>query len=319
MRGSPVYQVHELFLKSGINKIGASKHAAKAAARESITASGSRGSRSANWHNIGKNLGIHSFATADAYRDVWRHALVYAREKFRIRSIEKLTPEAIQSFLESKVTENVSHATFMQYAAALEKLETALNMYAEKFHGKSNKYDFSSAISSARQEAHTTLARFTGSRAYQNPEKIIDNINGTSKLVARLQYEAGLRIKETNKIRSDQLLGNNTLEVRGGKGGKIREVQLKPDLYAELREKIDNSPDHTFSYNQNIYRHELKTAVEAAGEQYTGKATHGLRWSYAQQHYQEVARETESTTAALYSTSEALGHDRADITAHYLK
>ena len=317
MRGSPAYQVHQFFNKSGINRIGTSKHAAKAVARESIA--GGSESRSATWHNIGKRIGVHSYATADAYRDVWRHALVYARENFRIRSIEKLTPEAIQSFLKSKIAENVSHATFMQYAAATEKLETALNMYAEKFHNKSNKYDFSSAIASARQEAHTTLARFTGSRAYQNPEKIIENLDGTSKLVARLQYEAGLRIKETNMIKTDQLKPNGILEVHGGKGGKIRSVELPTDLYKTLQERIEKTPSHTFTYNQNSYRYHLKKAADAAGEQYTGKSTHGLRWNYAQERIVEVQHETGSYTGSLKEVSDEMGHNRADITEHYLK
>jgi len=311
LRGSPVYQVHEIFSKSGIDRIGHSKHAAKAAARESIAA----GSRSATWHEIGKRIGIHSYATADAYRDVWRHALVYARESFGIRDIEKLTPAAIQSFLQSKISENISHATFMQYAAALEKLEVALNMYSEKFD-RHNEYDFKDAIQSARTIAHETLARFDRSRAYKDPEKIISNLQGTSKLVARLQYQGGLRIKET-QIKADQLQGNNTIEI-AGKGGKIREVSLPTDLYTELKEKIETSPDHTFSYNQNSYRTELKNAATEAGEEYDGKATHGLRWNYAQEHFQEAAEQTGSTTAALYDTSSALGHARADITLHYL-
>jgi len=312
MRGSPVFQVHEIFAKSGINQIGNSKHAAKAAARESIAT----GSRSANWHSIGKEIGIYSYATADVYRDVWRHALSYARENFQIRDIEKLTPAVIQSFLQSKIDQNISHATFLQYAAALEKLETALNMYSEKFD-RHNKYDFSEAIQSARTVAHEKLTRFSGSRAYQNPEKIISNLQGTSKLVARLQYQGGLRIKETQQIKADQLLGNNTIEIKG-KGGKIREVELPHDLYTELKEKIETSPDHTFSYNQSSYRADLKTAATEAGETYEGKSTHGLRWNYAQEHYQEVAEETESPTKAMYDTSSALGHNRADITQHYL-
>lgn len=311
MRGSPVYQVHRLFDET-INCIGQSKHQAKEAARQEIT----RQNRANTWHAVGKKLGVYSYKTADAYRDVWRHAFSYARDNFGIRDITKLTPEAIQSFLQAKLDQGVKHSTFMQYAAALEKLEVALNIYSEK-HSLNRTYDFSQAIKAVREIAHSSLERFSFNRAYDNPQKVIDNLTGTARMVARLQYEAGLRVKETALIKESQLKDNNRLEIKG-KGGKIRTVELPRDLYNELKNRIENSPDRTFRHNQASYRRELEAAARAAGENPRGKGTHGLRWNFAQEHFQRVLEETGSPTYAMASTSEALGHDRADITAHYL-
>jgi hypothetical protein len=62
MRGSPVGQVTQIWRNSGVNQIGQSKHAAKETAREAGAES---------WHDVGKSLGVHSYKTADLYRDVW--------------------------------------------------------------------------------------------------------------------------------------------------------------------------------------------------------------------------------------------------------
>jgi hypothetical protein len=56
MRGSVVYQVQKVF--QAVNAIGISKHAAKEVAR----AEGAL-----TWHQVGKELGVYSYSTADAY------------------------------------------------------------------------------------------------------------------------------------------------------------------------------------------------------------------------------------------------------------
>jgi len=122
MRGSIVGQVQALYRLSGISQIGCSKHRAKELARSS-------GAKT--WHEIGKRLGIYSYSTADAYRDVWKQVLSFAKREFGVKDIEKLNAEIVHSFLHSKIEQSVSKRTFQQYAAAVEKLEVALNKYSE--------------------------------------------------------------------------------------------------------------------------------------------------------------------------------------------
>ncbi len=313
MHGSPNWQAHEIFKRSGINKIGTSKHAAKSIARENRENIDTKG-KSANWHQIGKKLGVYSFRTADNYRDVWRYALSFARENFQIRDIEKLTGEAVAAYLQSKIDAGIAHATFMQYAAAIEKLETALNLYSEKFT-RGKEYHFSDAIKNVRKNAQG-LTRFNLSRAYYNPRAIIEMLTGDNKMVARLQLEAGLRIKETNLIKIKDLLPNNEMTVTDGKGGKIRVVALSADLYQQLQAAISKN-NGVFAYNENKYRYALKKATEVTGQKYTGRSTHGLRWNYAQAKMMELQVE-KGRTRSLSKISDDLGHNRADITEHYL-
>ncbi len=81
MRGSIVSQVQALYKLSGIARIGHSKYKAKELARSSI----------------GKRLGIYSYSTADAYRDVWKQLLSYAKSRveFCTREISQLNGKGL--------------------------------------------------------------------------------------------------------------------------------------------------------------------------------------------------------------------------------
>ena len=110
MRGSTVYQVQQVF--EAVNEIGHSKHQAKESAR---------GQGAKTWHQIGKQIGIYSYGTADAYRDVWRSCLEFSKENLGNKDIEKLSGAAVRAFLDSKIDEGIAHSTFGQYSAACEK------------------------------------------------------------------------------------------------------------------------------------------------------------------------------------------------------
>lgn len=312
MRGSTVYQVQQVF--QAVNEIGSSKHAAKAEAR----AEGAK-----TWHQVGKELGVYSYSTADAYREVWRSCLDYAKENLGIRDIEKLSGEAVRAFLSSKIDEGVARATFSQYAAACEKLEVALNRFAEQ-HGTGRAYGFSSDIKTAR-EAAGNLERFEGSRAYANPNRLVQAVAGERHgLAAALQREGGARISEINHIRPTQLQGlradRHTGELKGwihveGKGGKERELGVSPATYARLEKAVGE--DRRFEFDKDAYRGELKQAAARSGQEYEG--SHGLRWSWAQERHAELQERGMTYEQSLTQVSQEMGHERGDITEHYLR
>ncbi len=314
MQGSPAHQILILYTKSGIDAIGKSKHEAKVAARAAAAIGGA--SVAVTWHRLGKELGVHSYATQNAYRDVWRNTFKFAKENFQIKDIEKLAGEHVVAYLQSKIDQGVAHATFMLYAAALEKLEVALNKYSRAYT-RGKEYNFSAAINSVRVVAHSQLEHFAGYRDYSAPQKIIDSLkNPTHKLVARLQLDAGLRIKETDMISKNQLLPNYQFRVEGGKGGKIRIVSLPADLYRQLQ-AIISANNGIFRYNKDTYRTAIKTAAKITNQEYHG--THGLRWNYAQSKFVSYQHQQKETyEQAEKHVSNDLGHDRADMTQHYL-
>jgi len=311
LRGNINHQVQRLF--QTVNAIGFKKHDAKEVAR----ADGAR-----SWAEVGKKLGIHSYATADAYRDVWMYCADFAKENLGIRDIERLTGEAVGSFLQSKVDSGVAHATFMQYAAACEKLETALNRYAEQ-HKSGREYAFKEGMQSARAAAKT-LARFRGSRAYADPDRIVADVrNDLHSLAASLQHEGGCRVKEASHITKDQLRGLRADEYTGrrkgyfevrGKGGKFRDIGVSPATYERLEAAVT---DKRFEFDKGKYRYDLKRSAHRSGQAYEG--SHGLRWSFAQERHSELQQYGLTYEQSLSEISEEMGHDRADITTHYLR
>lgn len=320
MRGTSSWQVRELF--KGISKIGESKHVGKEAAR----ADGAR-----TWHEIGLKIGVHSYATLDQYRDVSRHCMDYARDNFAIKDIEKLTPQVVKSFLESKVDQNVKYSTFQQYCAVMEKLGTALTAYSAN-HGRGGEYNFSPAIAEARKEAQATLDRYQAPRAYENPQAIRENIpNPEHQIAAALQHESGLRVSAATYVTTAQfqdrpkigakekiVLGENQIWIKN-KGGKQYAVQLTPETYRVLKAHVA-AHDGKFEVKQNPYRTDIKQAATATGQLYAGRGSHGLRWNFAQDRVAEKQdRGNASHHQALGEVSNEMGHHRLIITEHYLR
>ena len=295
MRGSIKYQVHTLFLKSGIDKIGRSKHAAKEAVRRSMKRSGQR----PTWHKLGKGMGIHSTGTRDTYEATWRQVLEHAKSQFGVRNIKMLNGQHIQSFLESKISgpENrISNQTFLNYSSACEKLETALTMYAFRT-ATGRSFSFTPNIESIRETAREfKLDRFQLNSAYESPKLLIENLKyEVHRLAARIQFEGGARISEANHIGKDQLKGlfkdfysgqmKGRFEAQG-KGGKIRDIQVSERTYNDLKEVIDQKG--SFNFNDRTYRNDLEKAARFIGEDPGNKGSHGLRWNFAQDRFSEV-------------------------------
>ncbi len=324
MRGNVNWQVQQIYIESGIKQIGKSKHEAKEAAREMINSN----NKGATWHSMGKKLGIYSYSTADAYRAVWKLLGNYVKENYKIRNMEKIEGEHVQAFLESKIAHDVSYQTFGQYAAALEKLETAMNGFAEKTDS-GIKYSFEEYIGNARRDAQGFLEKFTGSRAYSDPAKLVSKIsNHIFRFVARMQYESGARVSECTHFSEKHLLGFEKDGVTGKEKGKILiekakggisgEKSVSMKTYKQLQSLIDLSPEGRFEFNMWSYREALRRAAKDSGQEYNG--SHGLRWNFARERFQEVQRVGGLTyEQALAAVSQEMFHQRADITEHYLK
>jgi len=298
MRGSVAYQVHQVF--STIIRFGESKHEAKNAARES-------GART--WHELGKNLNIYSYSSADSYRDVAKEAFSYIKENFGVKDITKIQSEHIQSYLEHKIEENIKYSSFQKYAAACEKLEVALSRYTGK------EYNFD--LKETRELAQQILQKTDAHRAYDNPQKVINAISDkTFKILATAQLESGARVHELNNLKLSQFKENQAIEVQG-KGGKIRDLELSKETYDSLKSLVENSQDKKLVFSTDAYRNELKSACERTGEQYQG--THGLRWSYSQNLFKQLQQSGKTYEESLSIVSQKLGHERPDITEHYLR
>jgi integrase len=112
----------------------------------------------------------------------------------------------------------------------------------------------------------------------------------------------------------------HTDELKGwvavqGKGGKEREIGVSPRTYARLVSMV--GAGERFEFDKDAYRAELKDAAAKTAQCYEG--SHGLRWSWAQERHTELQRTGMTYEKSLTQVSQDMGHERADITEHYLR
>jgi len=189
--------------------------------------------------------------------------------------MERLTGDHIQSFLQTKVEAGVAHATYQQYAAAVQKLESALNgLAAQKDTGR--RYDFQAAISSVFAKAKG-LEKFEGTRAYEHPNALITQLKPAHQIAARIQHEGGARVREAALIRADQLVGDGKIHIDsvGAKGGKARDIQVSSETYRLLKDHIEIHGK--FRIEQNTYRSDNKTHIEVTSARLPKKLTRHIR------------------------------------------
>lgn len=319
MRGGTGWQVTELFLQSGIFQPGQSKHTAKEEARAELAQLG----QPATWRNIGARLPIFSYGTSQEYKDVWHGFAQFAKSSLGVRDIERTTGEHIFAYLNNRAEAGISRATFAKESAALAKMELALNRYSERLH-RGNSYSFRTDIDRAVATHGRELARFTGSRAYSSPEQLINNMTTSEhQLVARIQFESGARISEAGFIRPVQLRGIDADRITGanrgyigiiGKGGKANTISVSPQTYRLLGRYLDEHRE--LRIDHQAYRRDMSTAAQQTEQQYNG--THGLRWNFAVNRMDELQEHGLSYETALSITAHEMGHNRHDITEHYL-
>lgn len=317
MRGNVNYQVQQLY--SLVADIGKSKHDAKELAK----ASGARGS-----HEIAKEIGVYSYATADLYRQIWREFGNYLKSEHGVKShafdLAKVQPAQVHDYLRSKIEDDVAKSYFGKICSAMEKLETALNRYAEK-NETGVQYAFD--MREVRQEGRDLRAP-DGNRNYVQPWAVVSLIEDpAAKLAAAIMYEGGPRISEATYIKESQLMGiaedrwtgteRGFFHVDCGKGGKDYTVPLSPETYRDLETAIRAS-DGLFSVDPDKLRNEIEQAAEKAGETYAGKGSHGLRWNCVIERMDELQAAGLTYEQGLTIVSAEKGHSRSSITEHYM-
>jgi len=102
---------------------------------------------------------------------------------------------------------------------------------------------------------------------------------------------------------------------RSGRGRPGKDIQVSRETYERLEQHVKEHG--VFRIDKNAYRNDLKATSEMTNQHYHG--SHGLRWSYAQERHNEVKQHSYTYEQSLTIVSQELGHERADITEHYLR
>lgn len=298
--GSINRQVNDLFQQSGIFTPSESKHDAKNEARFA---------GANDWHKMGKELMIHSYATAKQYKDIWHQAANWIKAEHKIRDVTKIEGCHAADWLRHKIdNDGIAKSTAQQYVAGMEKFGLALTKFTGKVH------DFSDALKEVRTYAKNVLTNSHTNRGYKNPEKVISVISlPEHKLVAKIQHETGARIHEVGQLNEKKL--TETGVWVSGKGGFKRELPLPANLLAELKKHVaENGGKMRFDYNSYLDR--LKKACEIAGETYSG--SHSFRYCYARRNFDQYLKLGIGYLESLKLLSKNLGHHRYSISKRYL-
>lgn len=292
--GSVNRQVCAIFLESGIFTPGESKHDAKDRAR----AAGAD-----NWHTTGKSLNIHSYSTAEAYKDVWHQAARWVKAEFGVRDVTRIQGAQLAAWLRHKIdAAGIARGTFRQYAAALEKFGVAIGR------------DFSPDLAETRRYAANVLTSDRVYRTYQNPQTVIAALSEPRhRLAATIQLETGARADEVSQIRVERITDTGVLV--SGKGGYERELALTPQTFGELVSYLAASGGR-FGLDYDAYRKDLKAACEAVGEAFSG--THTFRRLYARESLAAHLADGKTYNESLKCVAAEMGHHRASITKVYV-
>ena len=297
MRGNMHWQVNEIL--NEIKSIGESKHEAKDQAR----IEGARGS-----HGIAQKTDIYSLRAIDSYRQVWLNFGNYAKEN-RIKDITKTTAEAVKSYLQSRIDENIAHKTFQLEKSALNKLETALNRYSED-HNLNRNYDFKLNENFNRQVQKDMQHADVRVYSKADVEKLMNIQDKAVNLAVRLAAGAGLRKSEILKL-SINNLKDNKIEVLGAKGGKDRIVCniFDKSLIADIKRFLSANNLNKFgdAVSAGKINREISNAIGDSG------SIHRLRHNYAINTVKYFEGQGYSHTEAIHFTSVEMGHNRNEI------
>ncbi|EMD77077.1 integrase 1 [Vibrio diabolicus E0666] len=277
----------------------------------------------------GKGNVIESVGTARNYEQSLKTCCDYLKE-FKLGSLREMTPEKANTYLELRAQE-CSQKTIDMDRQALQ----AMMQHVTHELKETDKLDV----------IKSSVETVESSRSY-TPEQvnaIIQHQTEHHALSTQLCYESGLRAHELHTLRPSGEVNPSPRDVHpnkfahlpnesktytvNGKGGLIREVQIPNHLAEKLEERRLDMPQQisdrgvNYESHYNIAGgHKFSDAFSKASSRALGysNGAHGLRHSYAQNRYEQLANHFERIDV-MTIISQELGHFRPDITEVYLR
>ena len=277
----------------------------------------------------GKGNVIESVGTARNYEQSLKTCCDYLKE-FKLGSLREMTPEKANTYLELRAQE-CSQKTIDMDRQALQ----AMMQHVTHELKETEKLDV----------IKSSVETVESSRSY-TPEQvnaIIQHQIEHHALSTQLCYESGLRAHELHTLRPSGEVNPSPRDVHQdkfshlpndsktytveGKGGLIREVQIPNHLAEKLEERRLDTPQQisdrgvNYESHYNIAGgHKFSDAFSKASSRALGfsNGAHGLRHSYAQNRYEQLANHFERIDV-MTIISQELGHFRPDITEVYLR
>lgn len=278
---------------------------------------------------VPKEAKIESVGTVRNYEQALKTACDYMKE-FKLGSLRDMTPEIAKNYLNLRAQENSQSTIDMDRQAIQFMMQHVTDKIAP-----------SDTLERVKSEKETVLE----SRSY-TPDQvnaIVEHQTERHAISTQICHEAGLRAHELYTLRPsgevspspreihpdkfDQLPNETRTYTVEGKGGLIREVQLPAHLADRLEERRLETPaavnDRGVNYESHYDiagGHRFSDAFSKASHRALGysNGAHGLRHSYAQDRYEQLAN-YHVRNDVMTIISQELGHFRPDITEVYLR
>ncbi len=277
----------------------------------------------------GKGNVIESVGTARNYEQALKTCCDYLKE-FKLGSLREMTPEKAHAYLELRAQECSQKTIDMDRQA----LQTMMQHVTHELK-ETDKLDvIKSSVETVESSRSYTPAQVNA---------IIQHQTEHHALSTQLCHESGLRAHELHTLRPSGEVNPSPRNIHQdkfshlpydsktytveGKGGLIREVQIPNHLAEKLEERRLDTPQQisdrgvNYESHYNIAGgHKFSDAFSKASSRALGfsNGAHGLRHSYAQNRYEQLANHFERIDV-MTIISQELGHFRPDITEVYLR
>lgn len=316
---TPEKQVKRLFAASGMYS-GPTDRDGKRSRKLAIEQARAAGAKSSSDQSY--QTPIYAKTTGKKYEEVAKSLLRFCIDTGRTNTIDAITPGHVKDFLMTKF--GCRKASFDACTSALGKLDAALMKACAR------PPQWKELLREMRIAAAVTLNGEQPARAYSRPQEIIDKLTGKYRLVAELQFRAGLRISEATgtggfkPLSAENLKGETVDQYQKrpagliavtGKGGKKRNIPIPIDLYRRLESHIHENGELTV--HQGLYRSLLKDAAVQTGQRCEGRSSHGLRWNFVQDVTDVLCAMGYPAEQAMLVAQRRLGHNDLHHTWRY--
>lgn len=277
---------------------------------------------------------LKSVGTVRNYEAALKTCCDYLKE-FKLGSLRDLTPERAKDYLALRATEK-SQSTIDRDREAIQCM---MQHVTHKLEPNQKLYD------NASKELVSSKETIVESRSYtpEQVQRITEHQTERHALSTEICHQAGLRAHELYTLRPSGEIQPSPREVHDqkfshipcetqtytveGKGGLIREVQIPTHLAERLECRrleqpkvvVDRNVNYTTHYDLAA-GHRFSDAFSKASIRGLGysNGAHGLRHSYAQDRYEQIANHLPRDDV-MRVISQELGHFRPDITEVYLR
>lgn len=292
----------------------------------------------------GKNLGIRSFGAWQVYRyEAHRFAGVMSAKGrtslLDTQSVENDMKEYLDERLETYVLKKRSRQTLLTILSGLGKFEYAFNHYMNVYLPDHPRLDTQKLRMDFYVKSRKLLpksSKFYNNRAYPDPILLISTIKDpTFQLQAMLQYEGGLRTRGVGAPSNKRLKNPLTKESMRGigcdpvtgmpvgtiasveKGGKETEHMISVETYLRLAKHITRHGKLESDYSS--YIEAINRAAKDTQQYAPGRASHGLKFNFAQERYLQCISRSMTHEQALQQTSLETSHFRLRETLTYTR